>query len=121
MIRHLLVGLSAALSLGACAATNVPPVSAALGQPYAAPTYQHATATGSALAAIPAPARPVAVAVAVYGFTDQTGQFRPSETGQTLSRAVSQRRCLHPDEGVAGRRQSLLVHRERAVSIWLTF
>jgi len=26
----------------------------------------------------------------VYGFTDQTGQFKPSETGQTLSRAVTQ-------------------------------
>lgn len=30
------------------------------------------------------------VAVAVYGFTDQTGQFKHSETGQTLSRAVTQ-------------------------------
>lgn len=30
------------------------------------------------------------VAVAVYGFTDQTGQFKPTEAGQTLSRAVTQ-------------------------------
>ena len=30
------------------------------------------------------------VTVAVYGFEDKTGQFRPTETGQTLSRAVSQ-------------------------------
>jgi len=30
------------------------------------------------------------VAVAVYGFTDQTGQFKPSDTVQTLSRAVTQ-------------------------------
>lgn len=30
------------------------------------------------------------VAIAVYGFTDQTGQFKPSDTGQTLSRAVTQ-------------------------------
>ena len=37
---------------------------------------------------LPAPQRQVAVAV--YGFTDQTGQFKPSETGQTLSRAVTQ-------------------------------
>lgn len=37
---------------------------------------------------LPPPARPVAVAV--YGFTDQTGQFKPSEAGQTLSRAVTQ-------------------------------
>ena len=46
------------------------------------------TQTQKLLAAIPAPARQVAVAV--YGFTDQTGQFKPSEQGQTLSRAVSQ-------------------------------
>jgi len=30
------------------------------------------------------------VAIAVYGFTDQTGQFKPSDAGQTLSRAVTQ-------------------------------
>jgi len=30
------------------------------------------------------------VTVAVYNFEDKTGQFRPSDTGQTLSRAVSQ-------------------------------
>lgn len=46
------------------------------------------TQTQALLAAIPAPQRPVAVAV--YGFTDQTGQFKPSEVGQTLSRAVTQ-------------------------------
>ncbi len=89
-MRTVLISLAApmlgALALGACATT--PPVSAVVGKPFAAPTYQTATASGQSLAAIPAPARPVAVAV--YGFTDQTGQFRPSETGQTLSRAVSQ-------------------------------
>ena len=37
---------------------------------------------------LPSPER--SVAVAVYGFTDQTGQFKPNETGQTLSRAVTQ-------------------------------
>ncbi|WP_305098075.1 CsgG/HfaB family protein [Croceibacterium aestuarii] len=46
------------------------------------------TQTQTLLAALPAPSRPVAIAV--YGFSDQTGQFKPSETGQTLSRAVSQ-------------------------------
>jgi curli production assembly/transport component CsgG len=30
------------------------------------------------------------IAIAVYNFTDQTGQFKPSESGQTLSRAVTQ-------------------------------
>src|SRR3546814_1354409 len=30
------------------------------------------------------------VAIAVYNFTDQTGQFKPTEGVQTLSRAVTQ-------------------------------
>lgn len=30
------------------------------------------------------------IVVAVYNFTDQTGQFKPSDNGQTLSRAVTQ-------------------------------
>ena len=46
------------------------------------------TQTQTLLSALPAPDRPVAVAV--YGFSDQTGQFKPTEAGQTLSRAVSQ-------------------------------
>lgn len=46
------------------------------------------TETQNLLAQIPAPSRPIAVAV--YGFADQTGQFKPSENGQTLSRAVTQ-------------------------------
>ena len=40
------------------------------------------------LGRLPGPTRPIAVAV--YGFVDQTGQYKPSETGQTLSRAVTQ-------------------------------
>lgn len=40
------------------------------------------------LAELPAPGQ--RIAVAVYGFTDQTGQFKPSDTVQTLSRAVTQ-------------------------------
>jgi curli production assembly/transport component CsgG len=46
------------------------------------------TQTQSLLHQLPAPQRQVAIAV--YGFTDQTGQFKPSEQGQTLSRAVTQ-------------------------------
>lgn len=46
------------------------------------------TQTQNLLNQLPAPQRPVAIAV--YGFTDQTGQFKPSDTGQTLSRAVTQ-------------------------------
>lgn len=46
------------------------------------------TQTQNLLNQLPSPQRPVAIAV--YGFTDQTGQFKPSEQGQTLSRAVTQ-------------------------------
>jgi len=46
------------------------------------------TQTQTLLEALPAPDRPVAVAV--YDFSDQTGQFKPVDQGQTLSRAVSQ-------------------------------
>lgn len=46
------------------------------------------TQTQLQLEHIPAPSRQVAIAV--YGFNDQTGQFKPSEAGQTLSRAVTQ-------------------------------
>ena len=50
--------------------------------------YPDKTQTQHLLEGIPAPTRPVAIAV--YGFSDQTGQFKPVENGQTLSRAVSQ-------------------------------
>ncbi|MBD3762892.1 CsgG/HfaB family protein [Rhizorhabdus sp.] len=46
------------------------------------------TQTQSLLNQLPPPQRQVAIAV--YGFTDQTGQFKPSDVGQTLSRAVTQ-------------------------------
>ena len=46
------------------------------------------TQTQRLLGAIPPPQR--TIAVAVYDFTDQTGQFKPTETTQTLSRAVTQ-------------------------------
>ena len=47
------------------------------------------TQTQNMLSMIPPPQRPVAIAV--YGFTDQTGQFKPGESGQqTLSRSVTQ-------------------------------
>lgn len=87
-MRAILTLSACALALGGCAGTGTPPLSAVQGRPFAAPTLPPATSSRDALAAIPAPAR--SVAVAVYSFTDQTGQFRPSETGQTLSRAVSQ-------------------------------
>lgn len=46
------------------------------------------TQTQKELILLPPPA--TKVAVAVYGFEDKTGQFKPTEAGQTLSRAVSQ-------------------------------
>lgn len=42
----------------------------------------------NALLALPAPS--AKVAVAVYEFTDKTGQFKPNDTVQTLSRAITQ-------------------------------
>src|SRR3546814_20900234 len=45
------------------------------------------TQTQLLLNGLPPPERQVAIAV--YGFTDQTGQFKPTEAGQTLSRAVT--------------------------------
>ncbi len=51
--------------------------------------YPKQTQTQRQLMELPPPARPVAIAV--YNFADQTGQFRTTENGQqTLSRAVTQ-------------------------------
>ena len=50
--------------------------------------FPKTTQTQNLLKQLPGPQRQVAIAV--YGFTDQTGQFRPTNTGQTLSRAVTQ-------------------------------
>ena len=50
--------------------------------------FPKTTQTQNLLQQLPAPERQVAIAV--YGFTDQTGQFKPTEAGQTLSRAVTQ-------------------------------
>ncbi len=50
--------------------------------------YMRASPVKQRLATLPPPGQ--RVAIAVYGFTDQTGQFKPSDTVQTLSRAVTQ-------------------------------
>ena len=50
--------------------------------------FPKATQTKNLLQQLPGPERQVAIAV--YGFTDQTGQFKPTNGGQTLSRAVTQ-------------------------------
>ena len=52
------------------------------------PKYLKSSPVRDRLVSLPAPGG--RLAVAVYGFTDQTGQFKPSDTVQTLSRAVTQ-------------------------------
>ena len=52
------------------------------------PELPKPTPQGRDLQELPPPAQ--RVPVAVYGFTDQTGQFKPSDSVQTLSRAVTQ-------------------------------
>ncbi len=52
------------------------------------PVVNPVTETNRTLRILPPPSQKVAVAV--YNYTDQTGQFKPSETTQTLSKAVTQ-------------------------------
>jgi curli production assembly/transport component CsgG len=52
------------------------------------PVLNPVTTMNRSLRELPPPER--RVAVAVYGYADQTGQFKPAETVQQLSRAVTQ-------------------------------
>lgn len=52
------------------------------------PLFSNGPTAGEQLRNLPPPQQKIAVAV--YGFTDQTGQFKPSDSVQTLSRAVTQ-------------------------------
>ena len=52
------------------------------------PISEASVGTLLSLRELPAPRE--RISVAVYGFDDQTGQFKPAETVQTLSKAVSQ-------------------------------
>lgn len=72
-----------ALSLGAC--TSVPAAGDFLSKE---PVMSTITQSQLDLKMLQAPSQKVTVAV--YGFQDKTGQFKPTEAGQTLSRAVSQ-------------------------------
>lgn len=76
-----LLALSACATVGEDGRATIPSMS-----PYA--EIPERTQTQNLLAEIPPPQRPIAIAV--YGFTDQTGQFKPNDNGQTLSRAVTQ-------------------------------
>lgn len=82
MMLRALASFLLLISLTACVHTPSKP------EMSKAPVYPSRTAAQLALQSLPPPSRPVAIAV--YGFNDQTGQFKPSESGQTLSRAVSQ-------------------------------
>ena len=73
--------LSACASVGETGRDEIPPTTSLAYIP-------RKTETQRLLEALPPPQRPVAVAV--YDFTDQTGQFKPTDQTQTLSRAVSQ-------------------------------
>lgn len=55
---------------------------------WAPPQYGRASAADQALLDLPPPGN--RVSVAVYSFTDQTGQFKNSDSMQTLARAVTQ-------------------------------
>jgi curli production assembly/transport component CsgG len=55
---------------------------------FSAPKLQKPSASGQKLAELPLPGQ--RIAVAVYNFSDQTGQFKPTDNVQTLSRAVTQ-------------------------------
>ena len=76
------LGVLLASSLLAGCNPNPPAISTA------APTSAETTATYEALRNLPAPKRPVPVAV--YSYPDLTGQFKAAETVSTNSRAVTQ-------------------------------
>lgn len=87
-MRKIVALLAGALALGGCTSLGksgrdlIPAMNSAA-------FYPKQTLTQRQLMELPGPGRPVAIAV--YNFADQTGQFRTSENGQqTLSRAVTQ-------------------------------
>lgn len=84
-LRHLSLGVALLpMMLGACATTH-DDHPGFIQQPAVSEVR---TETQSRLRSLPSPKEKAAVAV--YAFEDQTGQFKPSEGGQTLSRAVTQ-------------------------------
>ncbi len=78
--RHNMILALAATGLSGCAVHN-PDV-------WEAPKYLKSSPVRDKLGSLPPPGQ--RLPIAVYGFTDQTGQFKPSDTVQTLSRAVTQ-------------------------------
>ncbi len=80
-----LVGSMCLLGMTACSAVPGPDLS--LSTP-AFSENETTSETASSLTSLPPPVQKLTVAV--YGFEDQTGQFKTSASGQTLSKAVSQ-------------------------------
>src|ERR1700739_4767004 len=72
--------MALACVLSGCAVSN--------GATWSPPQFVRATPADLALLRLPPPEKKIAVAV--YGFTDQTGQFKPSDNIQTWSRAITQ-------------------------------
>lgn len=82
IVRDIMLS-SIGLSIAAC--TTVPASHKFLSKE---PVMSHSTQSQVALKQLTPPSQKVTVAV--YGFQDKTGQFKPTDAGQTLSRAVSQ-------------------------------
>jgi curli production assembly/transport component CsgG len=88
MRRHLkTTGLLASLLLTGCSGPLAEQL-AAPSQGLLPPTLNPVTRTNETLRLLPPPNQ--RVAVAVYAYADQTGQFKPADTVQQLSRAVTQ-------------------------------
>jgi len=84
-VRTRLIPLFAAalsVAVAGCATSNQ------LSAPTERPTLAQVTAPQRDLIYLPPPPQPIAIAV--YNFADQTGQLKPSENIQSLSRAVTQ-------------------------------
>ncbi len=78
LFRNAIIGTAALAAAGCVQPTP-------LSEP---PTVSEMTRTHGELTSLPPPQQ--SAVVAVYGFTDQTGQYKFSESVQTLSRAVTQ-------------------------------
>ncbi|MEP3421502.1 MAG: CsgG/HfaB family protein [Erythrobacter sp.] len=81
LVASLALGLGGCMSLAQDGRDSLP-------QETSLAYFPKQTQTQNLLHQLPGPQRQVAIAV--YGFSDQTGQFRPTNSGQTLSRAVTQ-------------------------------
>jgi curli production assembly/transport component CsgG len=86
-VRLSTTGLLASLLLAGCSGPIAERL-AAPSQGLMPPTLNPITRTNETLRLLPPPNQ--RVAIAVYAYADQTGQFKPADTVQQLSRAVTQ-------------------------------